>query len=200
MKVLVRPEGNSWADPDKYKKHANILSEYTKINKDPRWLFYTAQSYRDCKNYEESIKWYEKRYNNENGFIEERWYSLFMIAKLKYILGQNAKQDFIKCYEFDKLRAEPLKELFKIYLKNQDYESALVICDLLKTYTNRPKRSLYIDVNLYDYESIYFYCLILGIFNRKKDLKIYFNILLSKEKNIKDKRIIEDIKKLINKI
>jgi len=200
LKVLVRPEGSSWSDPDKYKKHAIILSEYTKIDKDPRWLFYTAQSYRDCKKYEESIKWYKKRYDDVNGFSEERWYSLYMIAKLKHLLGQDAEKDFMYCYNFDRVRAEPLKDLFKIYLKNEDYEAAMLIGKLLKSYINRPKRSLYIDVNLYDYESIYFYCLILGVYSLKKELKIYFDILVSRQKYIKNDKIILDIKKLIEKI
>jgi glycosyltransferase involved in cell wall biosynthesis len=67
--VLVTPDGNSWVaetQQQKYEGHAKILEDYVAKDekKDPRWVFYLAQSYRDAntpENYKKSIEWYQKR-------------------------------------------------------------------------------------------------------------------------------------------
>ena len=72
LHVIVRAEGSSWTNiKQKYLDHAKILEEYTLVNSDPRWIFYTAQSYRDASEYEKAIEWYEKRASIDTGYTEE---------------------------------------------------------------------------------------------------------------------------------
>ena len=85
IKDAFTPDGNSWTSEtqtQKYEGHAKILLDYVESDpkKDPRWVFYLAQSYRDAntdENRKKSLEWYEKRATMMNGFWEEIYFSNF---------------------------------------------------------------------------------------------------------------------------
>jgi glycosyltransferase involved in cell wall biosynthesis len=62
LKILASIEGSRNADPEKFKKDADILEKAVKIEKNPylfaRYLFYLAQSYRDAKDDEKARRNY----------------------------------------------------------------------------------------------------------------------------------------------
>ncbi len=158
LHVIVRPEGSSWTNiKEKYLSHAKILEKYTETNKDPRWVFYTAQSYRDASEYETSIEWYKKRALIQGGFVEEIFISRFMIAKLSEIIGKN-KQECTELYQeahsADPLRGEAIKGLVQMYQRLNDWENAYVYSLYGLRYNNKspyPNRILFLDKGLYDY-------------------------------------------------
>lgn len=159
--VIVRPEGNSWGNVrEKYLGHAKILEEHTKVNPDPRWIFYTAQSYRDAGEYATSIEWYSKRAGILSGFIEEVYVSRFMVAKLSEIIGKDkayCTARYQEAHSTDPLRGECIKALVQMYQRLGDWENAYVYSLYGLRYNQRnpyPHRILFLDSYLYDYEML----------------------------------------------
>ena len=93
--VNVEMTGSSWQGdvPAKYKNHAFELEKYIDQDRsDPRWIFYTAQSYHDSANIQNnkeesderlrrSLKYYKERVSRTDGYHEEIYYSQFMIYR-----------------------------------------------------------------------------------------------------------------------
>lgn len=161
VKVIVRAEGHSWQNiKEKYAAHAEILAEYTKVNSDPRWIFYTAQSYRDCQNYEKSIEWYRKRAQVLDGFLEEIYISRLMIAQLSEIIGKSKSECTIlyqEAHATDPVRGEAIKGLIKMYQRLQDWENAYIYSLYGIRYSGNnpyPNRILFIDKTLYEFEML----------------------------------------------
>ena len=169
--VLIKPEGSSWTNiSQKYKNHAKILEKYLEQDNDTRWIFYTAQSYRDATTglplheaiplLEKSIYYYNKRAQIDAGFKEEIFISRFMIATLSEGMNKPVNE-LVKLYkrasDADQLRGEAVKSLIKLYHKHKEYEKAYVISlfgtrfHLKNPY---PYRILYLDKTVYEYEML----------------------------------------------
>ena len=160
--VIVKPEGNSWKNiTAKYSKHAEILKAYTEINNDPRWIFYTAQSYRDSGQHIEAINWYTKRsLIKDTGYIEEVFISKFMIAKISEAIGKS-KQECTKLYQEahaeDPARGESIAALIKMYHRQNDWQNAYVYSLYGLKYHRKnpyPHRILFLDKHVYNYEML----------------------------------------------
>lgn len=165
--VLVTPDGNSWTSEslvEKYNKHAKLLEEYVANDekKDPRWLFYLAQSYRDTGTDEgaaSAIEWYKKRLENQTGFWEELYFSQLMIASLKARLKAPASElveEFLKCGKLNRLRIEHLMPLIQHYHNIGDFDSSYLFS--LRALqispdgnTPAPTSSLFIDTGAYEW-------------------------------------------------
>jgi glycosyltransferase involved in cell wall biosynthesis len=161
LHVIVRAEGSSWQNVrEKYLDHAKILEEYTKTTEDPRWVFYTAQSYRDASEFEKSIEWYNKRSQMNSGFLEEIFISKFMVARLSEAIGKSKNECTIlyqEAHSVDPLRGEAIKSLVQMYQRLQDWENAYVFSLYGTRYHDRnpyPHRILFLDKGLYDYEML----------------------------------------------
>lgn len=157
--VLVKAEGSSWNNiKQKYTDHALILEKYTEIDDDPRWVFYTAQSWRDAGEYLKSFEWYEKRSKLEGGYVEEVYFSLFMMARLAEIM-QWEKSKVISLYndahKNDPMRGESLKHLVLFLQRLGEWETAYIYSKYGLRYNLRnpyPQRVLFIDNQLYQYQ------------------------------------------------
>jgi len=176
LSVIVRPEGSSWNNiVQKYSDHAEILAKYTEENKDPRWVFYTAQSYRDSQQYEKSIEWYNKRAEIKTGYIEEIFISRFMVAKLSEMTGSDKNACTIlyqQAHNEDPLRGEAIKGLIEMYQRQQDWENAYVFSLYGLRYNNNnpyPTRVLFLDKALYEYQMLELHSLACFYTNRKEE-------------------------------
>lgn len=161
LHVIVRPEGSSWGNiREKYLSHAKILEKYANETDDARWVFYTAQSYRDASEYEKSIEWYKKRASINEGFLEEIYVSRFMVAKLSEIVGKSKNECTILYQEAnssDHFRGESVKGLVQMYQRLGDWENAYVFSLYGLRYNRNnpyPHRVLFLDKGLYDYEML----------------------------------------------
>lgn len=101
--ALSQDLGARKADPAKYAKEAKrlkkqffdtLLDDVDGINS--RSVFYTAQSYFDCANYEEAMKWYSLYIRMKYTWIEEIYESHLRIAVCMTLLN----------YDFDRVKAE----------------------------------------------------------------------------------------------
>lgn len=115
--------GNRNLDPLKYQKDAKLLADEIEVCTEPqllsRYCFYAGQSYRDCHDWENAIKYYKKR-TELGGWLEEISISWMEIGCAK----ENAnypKKEIIEAYQnsfrVTPHRAESLFMLGNYYLK-----------------------------------------------------------------------------------
>ena len=172
VEVNVKMDGGSWkADiSEKYKSHAAILEEYiNNTNRDPRWIFYTAQSYHDSaslqNNREENeerwrraLKYYKERVNRTDGYEEERYYSQLRIGSIMKMMEcpwEETHQALLKAYIMDSSRAESIKVIIDYYLSVGEWNMAYLYSKFCKAnfYGKNPypKKLLFIDESLYSW-------------------------------------------------
>ena len=204
LHVIVRPEGSSWKNiAEKYLAHAKILEEYTKVNFDTRWIFYTAQSYRDASQYDKSIEWYRKRASIPTGFYEEIYISRFMVARLSEGLGKS-KQECTTLYQeahsVDPVRGEAIKSLIQMYQRLNDWENAYVFSLYGVRYHNKnpyPNRILFLDKSLYDYEMLELHSLSCYYTKRYEEGSRCYWAMRNKLKEMGDSYLTEEQKKKV---
>jgi glycosyltransferase involved in cell wall biosynthesis len=170
LNVRVQMDGGSWQGniPEKYKSHAVTLERYIDTNRqDPRWIFYTAQSYHDSAcipdNREEneerlrrSMKYYKERISRTDGYPEEIFYSQFRVGTIMRVLEEPwhlTMNEFLKAYSMDPLRAEPIKAIIDYYLAVGEWHNAYLFSKFAKLNFHQknpyPQRLLFVDESLY---------------------------------------------------
>jgi tetratricopeptide (TPR) repeat protein len=168
--VDVKMTGASWQGdiPTKYKNHAFVLEKYIDANRqDPRWIFYTAQSYHDSAslpdNKEEneermrrSMKYYRERISRTDGYAEEVFYSQYRVGTIMRILEEPwnlTHQELLKAYAMDPLRGEPIKTIIDYYLQVNEWNMAYLYTKFAKVNFHGknpyPTRLLFVDEALY---------------------------------------------------
>lgn len=170
--VDVKMEGASWQGniPAKYKSHAFELEKYIDDDrKDPRWIFYTAQSYHDSastgdrledeERLRRSMKYYTERVNRTDGYGEEIFYSQFRIGTIMKALEKpwsETHQVLLKAYSMEPLRGEPIKSIIDYYLQVGEWQNAYLYSKFAKAnYHGKnpyPKRLLFVDQTLYEWK------------------------------------------------
>jgi len=171
--VDVKMIGASWQGniPAKYKSHAFVLEKYIDENRqDPRWIFYTAQSYHDSAsipdNKEEneerlrrSIKYYRERVNRTDGYPEEIYYSQYRIGTIMRVLEEPwhlTHQECLKAYAMDPLRGESIKTIIDYYLQVGEWNMAYLYTKFAKVNFHGknpyPTRLLFVDEALYTWK------------------------------------------------
>ncbi len=170
INVRVQMDGGSWRGdiPEKYKSHAITLERYIDSNRqDPRWIFYTAQSYHDSAcikdNREEneerlrrSMKYYKERVSRVDGYPEELFYSQYRVGTIMRVLEEPwhlTMNEFLKAYSMDPLRAEPIKAIIDYYLAVGEWHNAYLFSKFAKMNFHQknpyPQRLLFVDETLY---------------------------------------------------
>lgn len=168
--VNVEMTGASWQGDisQKYLSHSHKLEAYIAADrKDPRWIFYTAQSYHDSAsmkdNKEEneerlrrSLKYYRERVSRTDGYPEEIYYAQYRIGAIMRILEQPwalTHQELLKAYAIDPLRGESIKVIIDYYLQMSDWHMAYLYTKFAKTtFHNKnpyPTRLLFVDEATY---------------------------------------------------
>jgi glycosyltransferase involved in cell wall biosynthesis len=168
--VDVKMTGASWQGniPAKYKSHAFELEKYIDENRnDPRWIFYTAQSYHDSAsipdNKEEneerlrrSLKYYRERVSRPDGYPEEIYYSQYRIGTIMRVLEESwnlTHQECLKAYAIDPLRGESIKTIIDYYLQVGEWHMAYLYTKFAKVNFHGknpyPTRLLFVDEALY---------------------------------------------------
>jgi glycosyltransferase involved in cell wall biosynthesis len=161
--VLVLPDGNSWTSESqtaKYEAHAKILLDYVENdpNKDPRWVFYLAQSYRDAgtpENQAKALEWYEKRSQMTSGFWEEVYFSMLMVSSLKGALNYptlEILESYLKAGKANTHRAEHLMPVILHYHSVKEFDIAYMYSSHAMKFAGKlpfPHSALFIDDAFY---------------------------------------------------
>lgn len=217
ISINVKTDGGSWKEniSNKYLKHAHLLEQYISDDrKDPRWIFYTAQSYHDSasiKNNKEeneerlrrSLKYYKERIERRDGYYEEISYSQYKIAYIMNLLEEPwgiIHQEYLKAYTMDTLRAEPIKAIIDHYMSINDWNLAYLYTkfaiDTFHEKSPYPKRLLFIDQSLYEWTLLEAHSASCFYTNRKEESLHYFNKLIEKSKNKKELFTESDLMKI----
>lgn len=205
ISVDVKMIGASWQGDisAKYKSHAFVLEKYIDNDRtDPRWIFYTAQSYHDSAsvkdNKEEneerlrrSLKYYKERTQRTDGYVEEIYYSQFRVGTIMKVLEEPwnlTHQECLKAYSMDPLRGESIKTIIDYYLQMGEWHMAYLYTKFAKENFHGknpyPKRLLFVDEALYNWkfaESHAASCYYTGRFEEAKET--YQEILKVMETN-----------------
>lgn len=168
--VDVKMTGKSWQGDisEKYASHAYKLEAYiNKSRQDPRWIFYTAQSWHDAAsikdNKEEneerlrrSMKYYRERVSRTDGYAEEIYYSQYRVGTIMRILEEPwhlTHMELLKAYQIDPLRGESIKVIIDHYLQMGDWNMAYLYSKFAKTTFHGknpyPTRLLFVDEATY---------------------------------------------------
>ena len=171
--VDVKMIGASWQGniPAKYLGHAFVLEKYINENRqDPRWIFYTAQSYHDSASIQDnreeneerlrrSLKYYRERVSRPDGYAEEIYYSQFRVGAIMRILEDPwnlTLQELLKAYAIDPLRAESIKIIIDYYLQMGEWNLAYLYTKFAKVNFHGkspyPNRLLFVDESLYSWK------------------------------------------------
>ena len=170
ISVDVKMTGASWQGDisKKYLSHAHKLEAYIAENRqDPRWIFYTAQSYHDSAsmkdNKEEneerlrrSIKYYRERISRQDGYPEEIFYAQYRVGTIMRALDEPwnlTHQELLKAYAIDPLRAESIKVIIDYYLQMSEWHMAYMYTKFAKMNFHGknpyPTRLLFVDEATY---------------------------------------------------
>ena len=107
-----------------YRDKEMLFNEYLREPKDPRTLFYLAQTCGCLGNMQEAYKFYCLRIKNEDaGFVEEIYQSYFRLGELSQQLNhpwQESVDWYLKAYAHSQ-RAEPLVRLAEHYIQQNHF-------------------------------------------------------------------------------
>ena len=217
INVRVQMDGGSWKGniPEKYKSHAFVLEKYIDANRqDPRWIFYTAQSYHDSAcmpdNREEneerlrrSMKYYKERISRNDGYPEEVFYSQFRVGTIMRALEEPwilTLNEFLKAYSMDPLRAEPIKAIIDYYLAVGEWHNAYLFSKFAKMNFHQknpyPTRLLFVDESLYIWKLLEVHAAACFYTGRKDEAKQVYQEMVSISRQTPQYFTPEDMQKI----
>jgi len=217
INVRVQMDGGSWKGniPEKYKSHAFVLEKYIDQNRqDPRWIFYTAQSYHDSAcvpdNREEneerlrrSLKYYKERISRTDGYPEEIFYSQFRVGTIMRALEEPwhlTLNEFLKAYSIDPLRAEPIKAIIDYYLAVGEWHNAYIFSKFAKMNFHQknpyPTRLLFVDESLYIWKLLEVHAAACFYTGRKDEAKQNYQEMVNISRQTPQYFTPEDIQKI----
>lgn len=215
--VNVQMDGASWQGKtsEKYLDHAHKLETYINNDRsDPRWIFYTAQSYHDSASIQDnkdeneerlrrSLRYYRERTERTDGYPEEIYYAHFRIGTIMRNLEEPwnlTLQECLKAYAVDPLRGESIKTIIDYYLQVGEWHLAYLYSKFAKENFHGknpyPTRLLFVDEALYTWKfaeahaAASFYC------GRKEEAKAVFLEILAITKKSPQSFSEDDLKKI----
>ena len=174
-------KSNRNKNSNKYQDDAAVLERalLTEPN-NSRYVFYLAQSYRDCANDSKCIENYEKR-AAMGGWNQEVFVSLLEAAKAKQRLNYNmfeVEMSYLKAaYYLQDRAAEAYYNLSRYFRLHNNYNKSLCYAKEALKY-NKPKDGLFLDYTCYDYKILdELACCLHQMGDLEAAKKIYENIL-----------------------
>ena len=158
--------GDGGCKSDKFERDIRLLlQEIVEQPQNDRAHFYLAQSYKDVGRAEEAITYYKKRIEI-GGWIEEVWYSHYMIGKCYEMLKDEHSMELWmnKAFEFYPHRSENIYHLTQ-YFRNKSQHYKAYHYYLKGKDISYPKENLlFVEENVYnglfDYENTILACYI----------------------------------------
>lgn len=129
-----------------------LLAEYEKDRKDPRTLFYLAQTCACLKHLEDALYYYKLRSNLE-GFQEEKFHAYLRCGEISEQLNYNwhdAMAWYMKALEHSQ-RAEPYIKLAEHYQKNKKFDLAYMFISTACKLSYPEHCILFVDKYSYTY-------------------------------------------------
>jgi hypothetical protein len=127
FKNIPTPLGSRSKDPNKYYKDCLLLEiELAKYPTNNRYIFYLAQSYKDCGNYKMALEYYNKRLLTYSSHANdsEIYISYLECSRCKRELGIDYTIELLKGYEYIPNRLECPYEYSSYLISNGLFISA----------------------------------------------------------------------------
>lgn len=178
----INDKNDGGCKSDKFERDARLLEAgLAEKPDDVRYMFYLAQTYHCLGRHEDAIRMYEKRYA-AGSWVEEQWYSLYMIGQTYLTLGKPIEFEryMLKAYELRPGRAESLYKLAKYFReKGQHYKAYQYV--MMGKDIPLSKDSLFIEIPVYTDLFHYEETICLYYLNRKHEgLRRSMEYLLTK--------------------
>ena len=192
----------------------NLLAYIAADRKDPRWIFYTAQSYHDSAsmkdNKEEneerlrrSLKYYKERVSRPDGYPEEIYYAQYRVGAIMRILEQPwalTHQELLKAYAIDPLRGESIKVIIDYYLQMSDWHMAYLYTKFARTTFHGknpyPTRLLFVDETTYNWKFLEAHCASCFYTNRLDEARVGYAEIVQLTKSHPQYFTPEDLQKI----
>lgn len=215
--VNVQMDGASWQGKtsEKYLDHAHRLETYINNDRsDPRWIFYTAQSYHDSASIQDnkyeneerlrrSLRYYRERTERTDGYPEEIYYAHFRIGTIMRNMEEPwnlTLQECLKAYAVDPLRGESIKTIIDYYLQMGEWHLAYLYSKFAKENFHGknpyPTRLLFVDEALYVWKFLEAHAACCFYTNRKDEAKLSFLEIVKLTKKSPQSFTEEDLKKI----
>ena len=139
-----------------------LKKEYLKNPKEPRTLFYLAQTYSCLKDNENAFYYYKLRSKIMEGFFEERYESCFKCGELSESLNLDWYDSFgwyMKAFEIIP-RVEPLVKIGDYYRKKNNWIIAHTFAKLACELPYPDQCILFIDKLAYEYKRWHLYSIV----------------------------------------
>lgn len=199
----------------KYVRYATMLEAFVeKGNRDPRWIYYTANSYdmagKLCQEpptrqryLESAIKYYAERVEQADGDPEERYYAQFKLGIISARLGygwSDVESALLKAYELDHLRGESFRPIIQYYMASKNWEKAYQYSSfaLSHFHGNNPcgDRYLLVQEPLYNWQFLFTHFLVCLNYDKIEEAKRHHEVLLTLIKEKRDLFTVEDIQQI----
>ena len=135
-----------------------LLNGLKELPNNDRYTFYLANTYRDKGNYEIAIEYYKKRIQLQ-GWIEEIWYSNYMIGNCYKNINNMEKAIYywLEAYNCFSCRIENLYQIIKYYRIQGKYLLANIFYNIANNERNKTNQweYLFTELNVYNYKIDY---------------------------------------------
>lgn len=135
------------ANPTKYADDAAVLERAFEKEADAalksRYCFYCAQSYRDAKQPENAVRWYELCLTL-NGWTQEKYCACMQLGYLK-----KSTHYFCKASEYDSERIEGIVEAMRLWYAEKNHTVVNALYHRWRDYNPTPQRKLFLNQSLY---------------------------------------------------
>ena len=150
--VLIDDVGDGGCKDDKFSRDERLLKQG--LEEEPtneRYMFYLAQTLKDLKKLPEAIEMYKRRIA-AGGWYEEVWYSMYVISKLSYEIGNLTDMEYwaLKAYDYNKNRAENIYFLTRIFRERSDHYKAWHYMKMGQA-IKKPSDLLFIEQDVYSH-------------------------------------------------
>lgn len=141
---------------DKFLRDIQTLRAAIEKRKDPRDVFYLAQSYFHAGFPSEAIRSYEDRIKMGGGNKKEIWYSLYQIARAYHSLEKHeeAAAHYLRAFESNPLRSEPLYHLGMLYFSRDESHSAKLFLQRATTIKRPDTSELFVEESIYQWRAL----------------------------------------------
>lgn len=152
LRLTTPRDGARSQNPNKYRDDALVLE--AELAKDPtnaRYAFYAGQSWRDAKDWDKAIEWYERRIRMGDATnAAEVPIAMFEVARAMHRLGRpdkDVRAAYLRAYSADPRRAEPLCHLAMFCREQHDFVLAWHFASLA---AEKPvPEGLFVDTKIY---------------------------------------------------
>lgn len=141
---------------DKFLKDIQTLRAAIAKRTDPRDVFYLAQSYFHAGFPSEAIRSYEDRIKMGGGNKKEIWYSRYQIARAYHTLEkyEEAAAHYLRAFELNPSRSEPLYHLGMLYFAREEFHSARLFLQRATTIKRPDTSELFVEESIYQWRAL----------------------------------------------